>query len=96
MIKYKAGYYKQSLVDFKRASKSICVNNPAPHYYQGLSYMEAGLPSQAREKFEYIIEKHGSTKYGTLSQIKISSLRSKPKNTVIEASRRESSQKENN
>jgi type IV pilus assembly protein PilF len=88
MIKYKAGYYKQSLVDFKNATKGVCVNNPAPHYYLGLSYMEAGIPSQAREKFEYVIEKHGKTKYGTLSQIKISSLKSKSTNPVMEASRK--------
>jgi Tfp pilus assembly protein PilF len=87
LIAYNKGFYKESLKNFKKASMGTCISNPAPHYYQGLSYMEAGIKHQARLKFEYITEKHGKTKYGTLAQIKISSLGSAKKSDTIEASR---------
>lgn len=85
LIAYHAGYYKKAVDGFKSAMKGVCVNNPAPHYYLGISYMEKGANDMAQEKFDYLIEKHSDTKFGTLAQLKISSLKSKQNSPIIEA-----------
>jgi type IV pilus assembly protein PilF len=72
---YNKGFYKTSYAKFKQASMGICVNSPAPHYYQALSLVELRDKVKAKLKLEYLIEQFPKSKFATLAQIKISTIK---------------------
>lgn len=75
LIVFKKGFYAKAYDEFVEASKGTCYNEPAPHYYQALSMIELGRFDNARMKLDFIQQEFSSSKYGTMAQIKMSSIK---------------------
>jgi len=63
--------YKQALDAFKESGKGTCVSDPAPQYHQALALVNLNRPTEAKRKFQEVMEKFSSTRYGTLAGIQI-------------------------
>lgn len=63
--------YKQALDAFKESGKGTCVSDPAPHYQQAMALLNLNRTTEAKRKFEEVMEKFSSTRYGTMAGIQI-------------------------
>lgn len=66
--------YQQALNAFKESGKGTCVSDPAPLYQQAIVLMNLNKVTEAKAKFQEVLEKFSSTRYGTLSSIQIKKL----------------------
>lgn len=60
--------YRKALESYQDASKGVCYGEAAPHFMQGLTFEKLGLLKSARDKYQFIIEKHPQSKYAKLSK----------------------------
>ncbi len=87
LIYKKYGDYPKAKNSFLNSIKGTCYNNAASHYELGITYLTLKDYPRSREKFEFVLNKHPSTRYGALSQIKLSELEKKADyQEVMEAS----------
>ncbi|WP_417335399.1 tetratricopeptide repeat protein [Halobacteriovorax marinus] len=68
--------YNSALKWFKEASKGICYKNPEPIYMQAVTHLQLENYSQAKEKFQEVIERFSSTRYSTLAHLKLKKINS--------------------
>ena len=55
-IYYSQTKFEQSLSHYKQSSMGTCVNNPTPHYHQGLSLIKLQRYIEAKSKFDFIVK----------------------------------------
>ena len=67
-IQFSQKDFEKALESYKDASKGVCYGEAAPHFMQGLTFEKLGLLKSAREKYQFIIEKHPQSKYARLSR----------------------------
>ncbi len=63
--------FTQALTSFQESSKGTCVSEPAPHYQQALALINLNRFEEARIKLKMLMEKHGKTRFYSLSQIQL-------------------------
>lgn len=63
--------YKQALDAFKESGKGTCVSDPAPQYQQAMMLVNLNRPTEAKRKFQEVMEKFSSTRFGTMASIQI-------------------------
>jgi Tfp pilus assembly protein PilF len=63
--------FTQALSSFQESSKGTCVTEPAPHYQQALALINLNRFEEARIKLKMLMEKHGKTRFYSLSQIQL-------------------------
>ncbi len=63
MINYHAGAYSPAVQAFYRVIEGDPNHTGEPHYYAGLSFLEAGSPELALSEFETLIEAHPDDAY---------------------------------
>ncbi len=66
--------YKQAFDAFKESGKGTCVSDPAPQYQQAMMLVNLNRTTEAKRKFQEIMEKFSSTRYGTMASIQIKKL----------------------
>lgn len=66
--------YKQALDAFKEAGKGTCISDPAPQYQQAMMLVNLNRSTEAKRKFQEVMEKFSSTRYGTMASIQIKKL----------------------
>lgn len=66
--------YKQALDAFKESGKGTCVSDPAPQYQQALTLVNLNRTTEAKRKFQEIMEKFSSGRYGTMAGIQLKKL----------------------
>ena len=62
-IDYRAGAYGPAVEAFYRVIQAAAAHTGEPHYYAGLSYLEAGSPQLALAEFETLLETHPGDAY---------------------------------
>lgn len=63
--------YKQAYDAFKESGKGTCVSDPAPQYQQAMALLNLNRTTEAKRKFQEVMEKFSSTRFGTLASIQI-------------------------
>lgn len=63
--------FKQALDSFRESGKGTCVSEPAPHYQQALALLNLGRETEAKRKFQEVMEKFSSTNFSTLASLQI-------------------------
>lgn len=63
--------FTQALSSFQESSKGTCVSEPAPHYQQALALINLNRFEEARIKLKMLMEKHGKTRFYSLSQMQL-------------------------
>jgi Tfp pilus assembly protein PilF len=87
MVSKSFGAYPKAKLSFLNSIRGTCYNNAASHYELGNSYLFLKDYARAQDKFEFVLKNHPSTRYGALSQIKLSEIKQKVDYTeVMEAS----------
>ena len=66
--------FKQALDAFKESGKGVCVSDPAPQYQIALTLINLNKPAEAKMRFQEIVEKFPSTRFGTLAAVQIKKL----------------------
>ncbi len=66
--------YKQALDAFKEAGKGTCISDPAPQYQQAMMLVNLNRTTEAKRKFQEVMEKFSSTRFGTMAGIQIKKL----------------------
>lgn len=66
--------YKQALDAFKESGKGTCVSDPAPQYHQAMTLVNLNRTTEAKRKFQEIMEKFSSGRYGTMAGIQLKKL----------------------
>ena len=69
--------YKQALDAFKESGKGTCVSDPAPQYQQAMMLVNLNRPTEAKRKFQEVMEKFSATRFGTMASIQIKKLNNK-------------------
>ena len=63
LVDYYAEAYTPAVLAFDRVINADADHNGAPHYYAGLSFLEAGSPALALIEFETLIDTHPDDLY---------------------------------
>jgi type IV pilus assembly protein PilF len=84
LIKYSVGKFNQSLKNFRNATLGTCYDQPAPHYYQGLSLVGLKQFHEAMMKFDEIDSRFKGTEYAEMARKKIRELQSMQISTKTE------------
>lgn len=71
--------FQHAFNSFTESSKGLCVNEPAPHYQQGLALLKLGRFEEARSKFKYIAEKFPKTSFSNMSALQLKKISSQIK-----------------
>jgi Tfp pilus assembly protein PilF len=66
--------FKDALVSFQKASKGLCVSEPAPHYFQAVTLINLDRKTQAKKKFQEIITKFPATQYHKMASGQLNKL----------------------
>jgi Tfp pilus assembly protein PilF len=66
--------FKNALVSFQKASKGLCVSEPAPHYFQAVTLANLDRKSEAKKKFQEIMTKFPTTQYHKMASAQINKL----------------------
>jgi type IV pilus assembly protein PilF len=71
LISFNRRQFNSALKSFKEASLGTCVDSPAPHYYQGLTYIELKRFNEARMKFDEIDTKFKKSAFAVKARTKM-------------------------
>ncbi len=63
--------YKEALNAFRESGSGTCVSDPAPIYQQGLMLAHLNRPMEAKNKFQEVMEKFSTTRFGTMASIEL-------------------------
>ena len=79
MVKYGLEYkFKEALASFKEASKGLCLNEAAPIYQQGVTLLNLDKKTEAKRKFEQVIEKFPKSKFKAMAINQIKQMENGP------------------
>ena len=84
IIQYGRKQYNTAYKNFKEATMGTCYENPAAHYYQGLTLSQLRRYNEARMKFDEIDAKFKSSEYATRARMKMVELTEIEKNIPAE------------
>lgn len=75
LLKYQQSKLEPALRAFKEASSGICYEDPAPHFYQGLTLEKLGRFGEARMKFEEVVNRFPDAPITVTARTKIIELK---------------------
>ena len=81
--------YKQAINAFRESGKGTCVSDPAPIFQQGLMHANLNNTTEAKNKFQEVIAKFPSTRFGTMASIELKKLNLNDNTPTIRASQTE-------
>ena len=70
--------FKEALASFKEASKGLCLNEAAPIYQQGVTLLNLDKKTEAKRKFEQVIEKFPKSKFKAMAINQIKQMENGP------------------
>lgn len=72
--------YQNAMEHFVAATKGVCYEEPAPHYYQGLTFLKLKKDQEAKKKFLDVVQRFPKSEYQSLSKLKLQMLQ----NVILE------------
>lgn len=81
--------FKEALNSFLESGKGTCVSEPAPHYQQALALLNLNRSFEAKRKFQEVVEKFASTRFGTMAAVQLKKINNSDYQPTTRASQTE-------
>lgn len=84
LVQFNRRQFNQALKNFKEASMGVCFNNPAAHFYQGLTLTNLKRFNEARAKYDEIDARFKTSEFATKARQKMMEINELDKNNYSE------------